>query len=78
MKLDMFVHKAGRKHTLKKYRSRPKAVAGALLPDQGVWPSTTIMKHIIDARVRHIGVRIHAKRPTLPILRLLLVWCCDN
>ena len=24
-------------------------------------------KHIKDARVRHIGVRIHAKRPTLPI-----------
>ena len=27
----------------------------------------TMTKHIKDARVRHIGVRIHAKRPTLPI-----------
>lgn len=40
----------------------------------------TMMKHIKDARVRHIGVRIHAKRPTLPmfavaVVVLLLAWC---
>ena len=55
-------------HTLKKYKSRPRAVAGALLPFHGVWPSMTITKHINDARVRHMGVRIHAKRPTLPMV----------
>jgi hypothetical protein len=37
------------------------------LPFHGVWPSMTITKHINDARVRSIGVRIHAKRPTLPM-----------
>jgi hypothetical protein len=57
----------GRKRTLKKYRSRPSAVTGALLPFHGICPITTIMKVINDARVRSIGVRIHAKRPTLPI-----------
>ena len=30
-------------------------------------------KHIKDARVRHIGVRIHAKRPTLPIFAVVVV-----
>lgn len=29
-------------------------------------------KHIKDARVRHIGVRIHAKRPTLPIFAVVV------
>jgi hypothetical protein len=33
----------------------------------------TMMKHIKDARVRHIGVRIHAKRPTLPISAVAVV-----
>ena len=32
----------------------------------------TMMKHIKDARVRHIGVRIHAKRPTLPIFAVVV------
>ena len=32
----------------------------------------TITKHIKDARVRHIGVRIHAKRPTLPIFAVVV------
>jgi hypothetical protein len=73
MVLVVFIRKAPRKRTLKKYRSRPKAVAGALLPDHGVWPSMTMMKHIKDARVRHIGVRIHAKRPTLPIFAVAVV-----
>lgn len=50
------------------------------MPDHGVCPSMTMMKHIKDARVRHIGVRIHAKRPTLPmfavaVVVLLLAWC---
>ena len=54
------------------------------MPDHGVCPSMTMMKHINDARVRHIGVRIHAKRPTLPmfavavavaVVVLLLAWC---
>lgn len=31
----------------------------------------TMTKHIKDARVRHIGVRIHAKRPTLPIFAVV-------
>ncbi len=43
-----------------------------MLPDQGVWPSMTITKHIKDARVRHIGVRIHAKRPTLPMFAVVV------
>ena len=33
----------------------------------------TMTKHIKDARVRHIGVRIHAKRPTLPIFAVVVV-----
>jgi len=33
----------------------------------------TIMKHIKEARVRHIGVRIHAKRPTLPMFAVAVV-----
>ena len=33
----------------------------------------TMMKHIKDARVRHIGVRIHAKRPTLPMFAVAVV-----
>lgn len=32
----------------------------------------TMTKHIKDARVRHIGVRIHAKRPTLPIFAVVV------
>jgi hypothetical protein len=32
----------------------------------------TITKHIKDARVRHMGVRIHAKRPTLPIFAVVV------
>lgn len=32
----------------------------------------TMTKHIKDARVRHIGVRIHAKRPTLPIFAIVV------
>jgi hypothetical protein len=32
----------------------------------------TITKHIKDARVRHIGVRIHAKRPTLPMFAVVV------
>jgi hypothetical protein len=69
----VLIYETGRGHTLKKYRSRPKAVVGALLPDQGVWPSMTMTKHIKDARVRHIGVRIHAKRPTLPMFAVVVV-----
>ena len=33
----------------------------------------TMTKHIKDARARHIGVRIHAKRPTLPIFAVVVV-----
>jgi hypothetical protein len=32
----------------------------------------TMTKHIKDARIRHIGVRIHAKRPTLPIFAVVV------
>jgi hypothetical protein len=32
----------------------------------------TMTKHIKDARVRHMGVRIHAKRPTLPIFAVVV------
>src|SRR5690242_15579982 len=53
--------------TLKKYKSRPRAVLGALLPFHGVWPIMTIAIHSSDTRVSSMGVRIHAKRPILPM-----------
>lgn len=52
---------------MKKYKSRPSEVLGASLPFHGVWPIMTMTIHINEARVSSIGVRIHAKRPTLPI-----------
>jgi hypothetical protein len=64
----------GCKRTLKKYRSRPSCVAGALLPFHGVWPSRTITKHINDARVSSIGVSIHANLPTLPIFAVRMLF----
>jgi hypothetical protein len=56
------------KRTLKKYKSRPSCVLGALLSFMLIWPVMTMTMHIRDASVRSIGVRIHAKRPTLPMI----------
>jgi hypothetical protein len=36
----------------------------------------TMTKQIKDASVRHMGVRIHAKRPTLPIFAVVVVLSC--
>jgi hypothetical protein len=67
-----------RKLALKKYRSRPKAVVGGLLSFMDICPIMTMTIHMRPASVNSIGVRIHAKRPTLPIFavvaRLLLWW----
>ena len=40
--------------------------------DLFVPPMPTIMRQIKEARVRAMGVKIHAKRPALPMVRV--VW----
>jgi hypothetical protein len=67
LSLTVFLCWSWKLRTLKKYRSRASWVLGASLPLKGVWPSMTMTKHIKDASVRSIGVRIHAKRPNLPM-----------
>jgi hypothetical protein len=58
--------------TLKKYRSRPRLVLGALLSLVDSWPIMTMAMQIIDASVKSMGVRMHANRPTLPMFAV--VW----
>ena len=48
--------------------SRPSWELGAPLPFHGVWPIMTTAMHISDASVSSMGVRIHAKRPALPMI----------
>ena len=56
--------------TLKKYRSCPRDVEGALLllPN---WPTMTISRQTSDAIVNAIGVIIHAMRPAFPMFAAL-------
>jgi hypothetical protein len=62
--------------TLKKYRLRPKAVVGGLLSFMDICPIMTMTMHMRPASVNSIGVRIHAKRPTLPISAVVVARCC--
>lgn len=52
---------------MKKYKLRPSAVLGALLPFMESWPIMTMTMHSSPASVNSMGVRIHAKRPILPM-----------
>ena len=57
---------------MKKYRSRPSDVEGALL----LLPSCPIMtrsRQTNEAIVNAIGVMIHATRPAFPILAAVVV-----